>query len=147
MEKKIKTTARLVARKEKMELNKSGEEGISQIKAIFGLGNFITNVNLPNRGQLSGLPVDSVVETNAVFSRNSVVPIMAGELPLEVNSLVHRNIVNQETILKAAIVKDVDMAFRAFANDPLVTIEIDDARELFKRMLDNTKKYLPGWQL
>jgi alpha-galactosidase/6-phospho-beta-glucosidase family protein len=112
-----------------------------------GLGDFITNVNLPNVGQLSGLPLDAVVETNAVFSRDSVVPIVSGGFLPDVNILVARNIVNQETILKAGITKDINLAFRAFANDPLVTIEITEARDLFRRMLDNTKRFLPGWQL
>jgi alpha-galactosidase len=144
---RLKTSARLLAGKEKMELKASGEESIKQIKAILGLGNFVTNVNMPNMGQLIGLPLDAVVETNAVFSRDSVIPVISGEFPPEVNNLVLRNIINQETTLIAALTKDVDQAFRAFVNDPLVVIEIDKARELFKRMLDNTKKYLPGWQL
>lgn len=147
LKKRLKTSARLLSGKEKMELKPSGEEGIKQIKAILGLGNFITNVNMPNMGQLRGLPLDAVVETNAAFSRDSVVPVIAGEFPPDVNNLVLRNIINQETTLKAAMTKDVNIAFRAFVNDPQVIIEIDDARELFKRMLDNTKKYLPGWKL
>jgi len=144
---KLKASAGLLSGEEKMLLKPSGEETIRQIKAILGLGDFITNVNLPNIGQLDGLPMDTVVETNAIFSRDSVVPIIAGRFPPEVNSLVLRIIINHETILKAGIDRDIDLAFRAFANDPLVTIEIDEAKELFKRMLNNTKKYLPGWQL
>jgi galacturan 1,4-alpha-galacturonidase len=35
------------------------------------------------------------------------------------------------------------MAFRAFINDPLVTIDAGKARELFDGMIVNTKEYLP----
>ena len=47
--------------------------------------------------------------------------------------------VNQETILKAALIKDKELAFKAFVNDPLTTAGINDARKLFNEMLKNTK--------
>lgn len=138
---------RLLSGEESFELKRTGEDGILQIKAIVGLGDYITNVNLPNYGQISNLPLGAVVETNAVFSHNSVKPVQAGRLPDEVQSLVYRHVVNQETILKAALRKDKELAFRAFANEPLMTANITDAWQLFNEMLAATKEYLPGWDI
>lgn len=138
---------RLSSAEEIFELKRTGEEGVHQIKAITGLGDFITNVNLPNYGQINNLPLGAVVETNAVFSRNSVRPVQAGSLPDDVQSLVYRHVVNQETTLKAALKKDKELAFRAFANDPLMTANINDAWQLFNDMLHATKAYLPGWNI
>lgn len=138
---------RLLSGEEAFELKLTGEDGILQIKALVGLGDFITNVNLPNYGQISNLPMGVVVETNAVFSHNAVRPVAAGSLPDDVHSLVYRHVVNQETTLKAAFRKDKELAFRAFANDPLVTLSIRDARKLFNEMLSATKAYLPGWDI
>lgn len=138
---------RLVSGEEEVSLKKSGEEGIRQIKALLGLGDFITNVNIPNRGQMEGVPFGFVVETNAVFSRDHLNPVVAGKLPDAVQSLVMRQALNQETILQAALKRDKEMAFRAFINDPLVTIEPVTARKLFDEMLENTKKYLPDWEI
>ncbi len=135
----------LVSGKEEVVLKKSGEEGIRQIKALLGLGDFITNVNIPSRGQMEGIPAGAVVETIAVFSRDSVRPVFAGGLPDDIQSLVMRQVLNQETIMRAALNRDKEMAFRAFINDPLVTIDIDSAKRLFDEMLENTRKYLPGW--
>ena len=134
---------RLISGEETFELKLTGEDGILQMKAIVGLGDFVTNVNLPNYGQISNLPMGAVVETNAVFSRNNVRPVNAGALPDDVQSLVYRHVINQETTLKAALKKDKDLAFRA-AND------CDDSRftrQLFIEMLQATKVYLPGWNL
>jgi alpha-galactosidase len=40
------------------------------------------------------------------------------------------------------------MAFKAFVNDPLVVaIKPQEAEELFEQILQNTKKYLPGWDI
>ncbi|WP_274653490.1 alpha-glucosidase/alpha-galactosidase [Paenibacillus humicola] len=138
---------RLAAGEESLQLKHSGEEGIRMIKALLGLGDFVTNVNVPNEGQIKGLPLGSVVETNALLIRDNVKPVLAGQLPVDVENLVARHIRNQETVLKAALLKDHSLAFRALLNDPLVSIGIGAAEQLFDRMLQNTKAYLPGWQV
>lgn len=147
LKERLEKSARLVSGEEKFELKETGEDGVNQIKALLGLGDLVTNVNIPNVGQMKDVPLGAVVETNALFRRDSVSPIMAGRLPNEVHSLVIRHVENQETILKAALNKDKELAFAAFVNDPNVNISLDDARKLFEEMLQNTKKYLPGWDL
>jgi alpha-galactosidase len=138
---------RLASGAEPVKIALSGEEGVRQMKALLGLGDLVTNVNIPNRGQLEGAPLGAVVETNAVFSRDSLQPVYAGALPPGLNGLMMRHIHNHETILRAALTRDAELAFQAFVNDPLVTIGVDDARKLFVEMLQNTKKYLPGWKI
>lgn len=123
-------------------LRRTGEDGVKQMKALLGLEDLFTNVNIPNKGQISSLPLGAVVETNAYFTHNSVIPQIAGAIPCEVNSLIYRHVVNQETTLKAVIKKNKQLALCAFANDPLVTTNIDDTRELFEEMLEKTKHYL-----
>ena len=73
--------------------------------------------------------------------------VFAGKMPERVDSLVLRQVYNQKTILEAGLRKDKDLAFAAFANDPLVTLSIRDAEKLFGEMLRNTKAYLDGWEL
>ena len=142
---RLSKSERLVKGEEDLELKATGEEGVKQIKALLGLGDLITNVNIPNQGQEKEIPLNAVVETNALFSKDSIRPVFAGELPADVNSLVMRHVYNQETILKAAVSRDKELAFRAFANDPLVNLSIDAARELFNRMFENTSEYLKAW--
>ncbi|KKI92543.1 glucosidase [Bacillus sp. SA1-12] len=139
---------RLSEGKEEFVLRSTGEEGVDMIKALLGLGDLVTNVNLPNRGQIQGLPFDAVVETNALFRNDSIQPIFAGQLPGPIQNMVSRHIHNQETTLQAALTKDKDLAFQAFVQDPLVSqLSPDQASELFEQMLVNTHKYLPGWNL
>ena len=106
----------------------------------------VTNLNFPNHGQLKGIPEGAVVETNAYLSDNSIQPVLAGELPADIQSLVIRQVYNQATILKAGLKKDPDLAFHAFINDPLVNLPLPDAQKLFQEMLQNTRQYLPGWK-
>lgn len=132
---------------EEVTLKHSGEEGVQQIKAILGLDQMVTNVNIPNKGQIQGLPYGAIVETNALFRRDSIRPVFAGPLPSDINNLVIRHIYNQQTTLEAALKKDKYLAFNAFVNDPMMTASLNDAKKLFDEMLYNTKEYLPGWDI
>ena len=135
---------RRLADKTPLELWGSGEEGIRQMMAILGLGDLRTNVNLPNVGQVEGLPRGAVVETNAQFTRDSVQPAFAGRLPAGVEALVARAVSNQELIVEAALARDKDLAFQAFLNDPLTFLPTDQAWKLFNEMLRATRPFAGG---
>jgi len=119
-------------------LSRSGEEYLNQMLALIGLDTLKTNVNLPNIGQMDGIPAGAIVETNAVFSRDRVEPAPSGRLPGNVDGLVLRHVLNQETLVRAVFTEDRDLAFQAFLNDPLVNLSVDDAWRLFNTMLDKT---------
>ena len=126
----------------KPEIKRTGEDGVNQIRALLGLMNFVTNVNLPNKGQIPDLPENVVVETNAAFTNDGVRPVLSGRLPDTIRGLVARVVSEQELIAEAGARRDLELAFSAFAVDPLVTIDIASARKLFNEMVDNTKGYL-----
>lgn len=132
---------------EEIKLVHTGEEGVNQMRAILGLHDFVTNVNLPNIGQIPNLPMGAVVETNAVFSADSVRPVMAGEIPQEIYPLVSRICGEQELVSKAIANRDLEGIFNAFVSDPLVTCTYDEAKELFREMVQNTKKYLTSYNI
>jgi galacturan 1,4-alpha-galacturonidase len=137
LEKRKEKCKRLVSGEELFTIKSTGEEGVNMIKALLGLGDIITNVNIPNHGQVKGMPEGAVVETNALFSSNSVQPVLAGELPADLHCLVLRHILNQETIINAALTFNKDLAYRAFVNDPLVSIDLADAKMLFNELMEN----------
>jgi len=135
-------SASLAAGKEPFVLDPSGEEGVAIMKALLGLGSFVTNVNLPNRGQLGGLPSGSVVESNAFFSRDAVRPLVAGRLPPAIEGMVAKHIGSHETVLAAAMSGDARAALPAFIADPLMKIPPRDAEALFAKMIAATKSSL-----
>ena len=124
-------------------LESSGEEGVGIIKALIGLDDLVTNVNMENIGQISNMPLHAVVETNAHFSRDSLRPLAAGELPAGIAPLVNQHSANQELIIEAALTENTDLAFQAFFNDPSNHLPLDDAWELFSKMLQLNREYLP----
>ena len=132
---------------DEIKLWKTGEEGVNQIRALLGLCDLITNVNIPNRGQIPNLPLGAVVETNAIFRSNELTPVLAGEIPTSIYPLVSKICAEQETVSDAIAKRDLEAIFNAFASDPLVTCGIDDARKMFNEMVENTKEYLKDYDL
>jgi len=128
-------------------LANSGEQGVAQIRALLGLGDLITNVNLENSGQISNLPLGVVVETNALFSRDQVRPLAAGALPAGLQPLIHRHVCNQELIVEAALTRNTDLAFQAVYVDPVNDLPVDQTWNMFKMMLQASKEFLPGWEI
>lgn len=120
-------------------LEKSGEEGTNMIKALLGLGDLVTNVNIENVGQIFNAPLHAVVETNAYFSRDNIRPLSAGALPTGLAPLINRHIANQESIIEAVLTNNMDLAFQAFYSDPTNDLPIDTSWEFFNRMLQVDK--------
>lgn len=137
-EERLQRCDRLLSGEEKFEIKETGEEGVLQMKAILGLGDLVTNVNLPNMGQIPNLPLGAVVETNAHFTADRVSPIMSGNVPNHLMTLISPIVSNQECVVDAALGRDLNMAFLAFLKDPLMTATYDDAKALFNEMVDNT---------
>jgi alpha-galactosidase/6-phospho-beta-glucosidase family protein len=125
-------------------LEPSGEEGVGMIKALLGLGDLVTNVNMENVGQVFNLPLHAVVETNAHFSRDSLRPLNAGAHPAGIASLINQHSADQELIVEAALTGNIELAFQAFFNDPSNHLPLDDAWELFSKMLQLNREYLPA---
>lgn len=124
-------------------LLKSDEEAVELIKAIMGFETKVSNVNMPNKGQMPGMPIGSIVETNCVFSNDNVIPIVSNELPIAVKNLVLRNCLDIDADYIGIKERNLEKIFSVFANEPLCSnLSISDARELFKKMILNTRNYL-----
>ena len=129
------------------KIKSSGEEGVQMMAALLGLGDMVTNVNIPNVGQIPNLPLGAIVETNATFRANSLQPVMAGNIPTSIYSLIARIVGVQEMTLEAALTRNLDLAFEAFCTDPLTRITREEAKELFNTMIENTKEYLTMYNI
>ena len=147
LESRLEKSAKLLSGEEKFEIKHNGEEGVDQIRALLGLHDLVTNVNIPNVGQIPNLPLGAVVETNATFRSNELRPVMAGNIPNEIYALISRTVGEQLLVVEAATERDIEKAFKAFIADSLINLPLDKARELFDEMIENTKHYLNDYNL
>jgi alpha-galactosidase len=143
---KLEQSRRLVSGEEAVVLKPSGEEGILLIKALCGLTRVVSNVNLPNiNSQIGNFPIDTIAETNAVFSRDDVRPLYAGEVPEKLLGLMRPHVGNQAKTLEAALESDIEKVYEVFDADPLTAGRSD--KKLIDEMIKNTLEYLPAeWQ-
>lgn len=140
MNERIDESIKLAEGKIPVEVKKSDEEAVELMRAVLGLTTKVSNVNLPNEGQVQGLPKGSIVESNAYFCNDSVRPIMAKPLKPAVLSLVSRCSNNIDVLYEGIKARDKKLVFQAFVNQPLCSVlTLAQARDLFEEMLEGTK--------
>jgi len=104
--------------------------------ALCGLGDMRTNINMPNRGQAPNLVMGTAVETNALISLDSAVPVNAGDMSEETAELVNIHAQNQKDFVDAYFEKDKSKLLAVFLNDPAVQrIGAENGKRLFEEMI------------
>lgn len=150
LKQRLKQSQDMVSGRREADTEPSGEEGVLLMKALTGLDRMVSNVNLPNRGQIPNLPLGTVVETNAVFSRDSVHPVLAGPLPEALYQLTIPHVENHARVLQAALQCDREMVLQAFLADPNLRGKCageGEVSRLVDDMITGTLTYLPeGWK-
>lgn len=143
MKARVEETVAMAEGRRPVEVKKSDEEAVELMKAILGFETRISNVNLPNAGQMPGMPLGAVVETNAVFGNGSVRPVTAKPLPLPVRNLVLRGLYNIEDCYEGIRERNPARIFTSFINQPLCAgLSIEEGKLLLKEMTANTASYL-----
>lgn len=131
----------------KIKIKASGEEGVYQLIALNGLGDLVSNVNIPNLGQAPGLPMGTAVETNAKFINGKIEPMNAGEIK---NDFIRGRVVlhaeNQRDFVTAFFNKDKEFLRKVFMKDPSVArLPKDTQSKLFDEMILCNKDVLESW--
>ena len=121
----------------------SGEELVRMLRALSGLETLVSNVNMPNAGQMPGMPLGSIVETNCVFTHGMVKPVTSNPLPAGALALVQQGCANVDLTCEGIRERNLDKLFAAFMNQALCcNLSLEDGRKLFDTMCENTKEYL-----
>ena len=143
---KIAESIEMAEGRKEFPVVKSPEVAVEIMQAILGFDVFVSNVNMPNRGQMPQMPLGSIVETNCVFSNDQVKPVVSKPLPLAVANLVYRSCVNIDTTYEGIKERDLNKIYLAFANQALCnTLTMEQSFELFKEMCYNTREYLDDY--
>lgn len=143
MRRKIEESQAIAEGRLPVKVARSDEELIQLMKALLGFGTVVSNANTVNRGQMADLPLGTVVETNHVFSENSVKPVVTNRLPGTVTALVAQNARNIENTYYGIKERNLNRIFEAFMAQPLCAeLSYADGEKLFAEMVQNTRKYL-----
>lgn len=143
MNERIKESISMAEGTTPVELKKSDEEAVDLMRAVLGLGTIVSNVNLPNRGQMPQAPYGAIVETNAVFTADTVAPVTASPLETGAAALVLRGLYNIEECYEGIKNRNLKTVFNSFAGQALCSaLTREQAWSLFCKMVHNTRKYL-----
>ena len=106
--------------------------------------------NVPNRGAISNLPRDTIVEVPVTFTRAGARPARITELPPMISELCRREAQLVEYVVDAAVQGSRELALQALCLDPTMD-DLDRARAVLDDYLEIHADYLPqfhgGWRV
>ncbi|CAM4180010.1 6-phospho-beta-glucosidase [Lederbergia lenta] len=105
----------------------------------------VQTVNTMNNGAIPDLPTNSVIEVNAVITKDGPKAIASGHLPLNIKGITIQMKAFEELVIEAAISGDYLKAYEAMVMNPLVQNE-KKAKILLDELLEAHKDYLPQFQ-
>jgi alpha-galactosidase len=115
------------------------ERAIPIIEGILSDSNYHElSVNLPNKGIISNLPEDLVIECPAIINKSGVNGIPLGEYPEPLVDLLRDEVTVQDLVVKAILNNSRDYAVQALQADPnfprkfLIDTFLDEMLELQK---------------
>jgi alpha-galactosidase/6-phospho-beta-glucosidase family protein len=119
------------------------EGALEVIENIAGSGtHYHLAFNLPNRGQISNLPVEAIVETPGIVSGEGVRAISMGALPEPIAELCRRELSVTRLCVDAAVQGDRQIALQCLLLDPVIR-DLDVAQHILDDYLSAYRIYLP----
>jgi alpha-galactosidase len=135
---------RIAAGEQEVDWSRSGEEMTAIMEAILAGSSVPAIVNAPNRGQITNMPADVVVETLATVSADGVAPTPSGELPGAVGSLCRLHADVHELTLQAALDGSRSGLVAALALDPMSGgADLGQLESLADDLLAANREWLP----
>lgn len=133
---------RMLDGSESPNLHASGEQVVPVIEALSGQGSGTFVVNVPNQGQIAGLPDGVVVECMAEVDGTGPRPLPAPPLPSTALHWVHTHVTAQELVVAAALERRPELAVRALLIDPLSwRLNRAEAASLVKAMTAHNARF------
>lgn len=123
----------------------SGEKAIQLIVAITENRNeYIEAVNIPNKGCITNLPMDAIVEVPALVSGFGIQGLTMGDLPEGIAALCHTQVSIQKLAVDAAVQGDRKKALQALLIDPVVS-SFEAAQKILVDLLEEHHPYIPNF--
>lgn len=99
-------------------------------------------VNVPNRGQISNLPLGAIIELPGVLNADGVTGVHIGEMPEGIAELLRREITISHLTVDSVVKGDRQMALQALLLDPVIR-DLDVAKQILDEYLIAYQEHLP----
>ena len=125
----------------------SGERAINVLLAIRdNLNSYELALNIPNKGYITNLPDDCIVEVPATASSFGIDGFMMGDLPTPVAGLCNTQAYVAELAVDAAVKGERAIALQALLADPVIN-DMDVAEKIIDEYLSVHAAWLPQFTL
>ncbi|MCJ7472545.1 MAG: 6-phospho-beta-glucosidase [Actinobacteria bacterium] len=115
---------------------------VNLISHLTGLQKGFQIINITNRGAISDLPEDSVVEMPVFIEKDRVQRCIIGKLPLEVRGTIQAVKAYEQLTIEAAVECSYRKALMALTQHPLVS-SLTLAEKVLSKLIEANKKYFP----
>jgi len=111
-----------------------------RIREIYG--------NVRNKGLISNLPDNAVVEVPCMVSKNKILPCRIAPLPLQLAAVMRPHIAVQEMAVAAVVRKDRKLLEQAIQTDPLTgaILTLPRIKEMSNELFKANSAYLEDWK-
>ena len=99
-------------------------------------------IDIPNCGQIDNLPREAIVETLGVVGPRIAAGKAMGSMPDGIQTMLQRQVMNQELTVTAAMSGDRKLALQALLNDPM-TCRFEQAESLLDELIQASSQFLP----
>lgn len=143
-----KTTGEKLATNKKIKHSRSNEYASFIIEAMETNNPYRIHGNVLNKGIITNLPNDAIVEIPCMVDRNGINPCIVGELPQQLAALNRASINTQLLTLEAALTGKKEYIYMATMLDPHTGSElsIDEIRALCDDLIEAHGDYLPKYK-
>jgi len=124
-----------------LETDSEGAQELIETIAGAGSHDYLA-ANLPNTGQISNLPVGTIVETPVRVNGEGIQPIQIGSLPDGIAELCRRELAVGQIGVDAVMEGDREKALQCLLLDPVIT-DIATAEGILTDYLEAYREYLP----
>ena len=117
---------------------------LKSLEAILNDGDFYWEAveNIPNKGYISNLPNDSIVELPGMINGRGITGIPITTLPEPIAELLRREITCSELCVDFAYYGDRQLALQCLLLDPMIN-DIDMAKNILEDYLVSYRGLLP----
>jgi alpha-galactosidase len=126
-------------------MDTDSEGALEMIENIAFAGNhYHLAANLPNKGQISNLPLNTIVETPVMVDGAGIHPVHVGSLSEPVAELCRRELMIAQLGVDAAIEGSYEKSLQCLLLDPVIR-DLDSARLILDDYLKTYKQHLPQY--
>lgn len=131
-----------------LEVEQSNEYAAGIIRSMTSGESGLIYGNVPNRGLISNLPEDAVVEVPCHVDRNGIQPTRIGRIPDHLASIMQLSINVQRQTVAAAVTGKREHIYHAAMLDPHTAAELslDEIWSLVDRLIEAHGNWLPAYR-